>query len=113
MRTIDELYEQYRKYGEEKDTLEEIVAILKVEIKEQRTKIAAQVLSAVDEKGKMIYSNDMKRSVEIDRRAMLDKVIGDKQAKIYEHTKRIRWLEREMQIVSWQVEARVRSPRVV
>lgn len=113
MKTIEELYAKYRQMGEEKDTLEEIVATLKIEIKDKRTEIASAVLSAVDENGKAVYSNDMKRSVEIDRRAMSDEDIEKYQGKIFEHTKRIRYLEREMEIIRWEIEARIRTPRVI
>ncbi len=113
MRTIEEMYEQYKKYGDEKDEAEYGIAILKKAIKDRRTEIAAEVLSAVNDQGKPLYSNDMKRSVEIDRRAMKDEKIEEWQEKIYELEKRKRWLDRAMEVLKWEIEARIRTPRVI
>ena len=111
--SICEMEEQYRKWAKERDDAIGMAEELKLQIKKKRTEIAAQVLSAVDEKGRKIYGNDMLRSTEIDRRAFLDEEIDKWQNDIWKEQKKQREAEREMKVLEWQIEARIRSPRVV
>lgn len=111
--TLQELIEAYRKWATERSDAVEMAEIKKYKIKQRRTEIASQVLSAVDEKGRKVYGNDMQRSTEIDRRAFMDKDIEKWQNDIWENQKKQREAEREMQILSWLIEAKIRSPRVV
>ena len=110
---LSQMLNIYKKWAEERDDAILMAEELKLQIKQKRTEIAAQVLSAVDEKGRKKYGNDMMRSTEIDRRAFMDEQIEKWQQEIWDLGKKQREAEREMQILKWQIEARVNSPVVV
>ena len=111
--SLAELIELYRKWANERSEAIDLAEVMKYEIKKRRTEIASQVLSEVDEKGRKKFSNDMMRSTEIDKRAFMDKEIEQWQNTIWEMQKTQREAEREMKIIEWIIEAKIRSPKVM
>ena len=112
-RTLSEMLQQYKEWSTERDANALMIKELELQIKKKRTEIASQVLSAIDENGRKIYGNDMLRSTEIDRRAFMDEQIEKWQQDIWNAWAKQRDAEREMQILKWQIEARIASPRVM
>lgn len=110
---FEELLEQYRKMAEKRDEAIGMIEELKLQIKKRRTAIASEVLSAIDANGRKIYSNDMLRSAEIEKRAFQDEQISRWQENIWKLEREKREAEREIQILYWQIEGRVHSPQVV